>query len=249
MAWTVTHIEAIEDATDLTTYDSADTNITLTAGKTYLAAVMVHDAAAEAAGDPASVGASDATADFTKVANGFAYGTNRNLSWWYHKPGSTLTGKTFRVVYDDAGTGCIAHLISIDETTADPPIVVANIKTANDTDTDVSAILDALQAASSLQLAACGHAATGAITFTGTDWDVVANATGSIAAPTSRFSVANNVSGTATTVTGTGGVSAVRGISVVEVQAGAATGHPAGRRFGLSLSRNTQHGIEGVRIF
>lgn len=223
MAWTVATVATIADNTDLTTYDSTDTNITLTAGKTYFGIVLAHDAAAEAAGDPSSVGASDGTAAFTKVANGFVYQTNRNISWWYYKPGSTLTGKTFRVVYDDAGTACIALLISIDESTADPPVVVGNIKTATDTDTDVSVTPDALQSASNLQLAASGHAEAAAIAWTGTGWTGVD--AGSLASgPSSRFAYAKNDSGAAQAVTATGTGSVGRGISSVEVAAGAAAG-------------------------
>jgi hypothetical protein len=249
MAWTVTHIEEIADSTDTGTFDSVLTTIEFTAGKTYVASVGVIDAAAEAAGDPASVGSSDGTAVFTKAANGLVYSTNRNLSWWYYKPGSTLTGKTFRVVYDDAGTGCLAHLIQIDESTATPPIVVANIKTDDETDTDVTVTPDALQAATSLQLAATCANETAAQTFSGTDWAAVASATASINTPNARLSVAKNDVGVAQAVTATGTGSVGRAMSSIEIQAGAATGHPAGRRFGLSLSRNTQHGIEGVRIF
>jgi hypothetical protein len=247
MAWTVTLEETIADSTDQQTFDSADTNITFTAGKTYIAVIGVLDAAAEAAGDPSSCGASDASAVFSKAANGFVFNTNRNLSWWYYKPGSTLTGKTWRIVFDDAGTGCLAHLFAIDETTADPPIVVANIKTDDEADTDVTVTPDALQAATSLQLAATLAGETSAQTITGTDWTAIAS--GSFSTPNARMTVASNVSGVAQAVTATGSASVSRAMSSIEIQAGASTGHPAGRRFGLSLPQNRLHGIEGVRIF
>lgn len=221
MSWTVTWIANIADTTDQQTFDSTDTNITLTAGKTYWVSVAVSDTAAEAAGDPSSVGTSDAAAAFTK-ASGFAFQTNRNLSWWYYKPGSTLTGKTLRVVFDDAGTGCIAHLISIDESTADPPYVDANTKTATDTDTDVSATPDALQAGS-LLLAAAYSGETAAQTVSGTNWGNITSASSSHNTPNGRLQLAKNDSGTASAVTFTGSASTLRGLVVIEVEAGEVT--------------------------
>jgi hypothetical protein len=232
MAWTVTFVSLIADTTDQQTYDSATTNTEFTSGKTYLCGVAVLD-----------------TAAFTKFGSGFAYSTNRNLSWWYYKPGSTLTNKTLRVVFDDAGTGCAAILLSVDESTTDPPIDVTNFKTATDTDADVSVTPDALQTGSlQLALELAGENATQ--TCTGTNWANVVGAVAGIAAtPSVRSQIAANTSGTAAAVTFSSGNSLARGVYAIEVKAGASTGQPTGRRFGLSLPQNTQHGIEGVRIF
>lgn len=224
MAWTVTTVATIASTTDQQTYDSTDTNITFTAGKTYLVSVFVCDTAAEAAGDPTSVGASDASAAFTKIGNGFAYATNRNISWWYYKPGSTLTGKTLRVVCDDAVTGLHAHLLSIDESTADPPHVAANVKTDAETDTDVTVTPDALGSASNLQLAAGGTNEQAAQTLGGTGWAAILSATTSFNTPATRFTTVKNDSGTAAAVTFSSASSLDRGLVSIEIAAAVAAG-------------------------
>jgi hypothetical protein len=247
MAWTIALVTSVNSTTDGQTFDFDDTNLTLTAGKTYIAALCAADGAAEA--DPLSLATTDASASFTKAA-GFALTVaNRNISFWYCKPGATLTGKTLRATLDDAGTGCIGILLSIDEATADPPHIVGNTKTHEDTDTDTTVTPDALQAVTSLQLAASLAGESSAQTLSGTGWAAAAiGASLTIGTPTVRFQVAKNDSGTANAVVFTGGTVA-RGTVSIEIAAGAATGHPTGRRFGLSLPQNTQHGIEGVRIF
>lgn len=242
---------SIDSSANVQDHDSADTNLTFTSGRTYIAGIASSDSAATE-NVPNSVGASDASLAFTAAATstGFvsAGSPTHRISWWWAKPGSTLTGKTFRVSLDDAGTGCYAFLIEIPEATADTPIVAANVKSAVDTDTNVSATPDALGSTNNLQLALHEVAGeTGAQTISGTDWSGLLNGTNDHALPDSRATVAVNSSGVAQTVTFTGNTFD-RGLLVIEVAAADATGQPFGRRLGLSLN-NRQHGIEGVRIF
>jgi hypothetical protein len=253
MSWTATFVASIGDSTDLTTYDSTDTNITFTAGKTYYCAVGTSDSAATEE-VPAAVKTSDDSLIFTMITGSdigidSVASPDSKLTVWWAKPESTLTNKTLRVVANDGVVACTAVCISIDEATNATPYKAANVKRAAvDNTAAVSATPDALTDTGSLQIAACFTNDNSGNTVSGTNWSNVASALATTATPTSRCQIAVNTSGTASQITYTGDASDDRCVVAFEVEAPAAAGHPAGRRLGLAFSRNRLHGIEGVRL-
>ncbi len=203
------------------TYDTA--SVALTAGKLYVIGVTHSDTAAEQeATGIATVGGAEA---FTMLTSGsqifdtLASNAHR-LSVWSCVPSATVTAAV-RITLNDAGTGCAWVLLEVNDsiiTGTDGANAFGTVnKSGVDANTQVSATPAALTNSRSLQIAFAAADNNLDDTPSGTGWSALADET--YASPSTSLECAHNTSGTAATVTFSGGGSADRACIAVEIKA------------------------------
>jgi hypothetical protein len=224
-------------------------SITVTSGRATFVIFVHSDAASEQ--DAASVATTLGAISFAKrttLAFDSAAANTKKVEVWWVVPGSTVTDTVVITLADD-GTGCawvIAEITGADST----PIVGTDVTNTTDSGSSVAATHGALANAANILVGVCGVGDD--ITDdapSGTNWSTLGAGT-TYTTPATALELATNTGGSATELTYSGAGNVARGLIVFEIaELVVAAGHPAGRRFGLSLPQNKTLGIDGVRSF
>jgi hypothetical protein len=217
-------------------------SVTLTSGRGYVMFINTSGTT----GDPTLVETNGAALQFQKEISQVNGGSNFT-AWYINSAGSTVTA-VINITLPIDGSSCMWYIAEYTgHNTSD--IIAQSVKTANTGQTSIAQTLAALASSSNHQLGGWTlNDNDQADVPSGTDWVNIGNGT-TVATPSRGLELAQNTAGAATQLTGSGSGSLDREMIILEIAAAAAAaGHPAGRRLGLALPRNTLHGIEGVRI-